>query len=155
MQVVLQARPRTPALGDFLRSVVGREIRARVLEVRGQTILLRSGAHTFRAFVEGQLPASGSDLFLRVARASNAAFRLTVLDAGSASLPESPLRSELPAPLARALSDLGARSEKPANAPKLTGLLAELREFLSRPESIDWIARFEGQKELQPDSFFF
>ncbi len=71
---------------DLLRSLVGREVRARVLAAAapGEATRLRIGANVFAARVEGQALRADQALFLRVERAGESGYRLLILDSGRA-----------------------------------------------------------------------
>lgn len=75
---------------DLLRSLVGREVRARALAsaAPGEATRLRIGASVIPARVEGQALRADEVLYLRVERAGENGFRLLILDSGKAGASE-------------------------------------------------------------------
>lgn len=74
---------------DLLRTLVGREVRARVLTAAapGEATRLRIGSSVFAARVEGQALRADQLLYLRVDRAGQGGYRLLILEnAGARTL---------------------------------------------------------------------
>ncbi len=149
---------------EFLRALVGREVRARVLSAAapGEATRLRIGASVLPARVEGRALSAEQDLFLRVERAGKNGYRLLILEAGRPAAPavlHPGAGPALPFGLEVLLREQLAAGKKPRAAPEAlrTPPSESLGEGLSRileraAESSEALARWLTESAASLDT---
>lgn len=83
-----------PAL-ELIRSMVGREIRATVVNSNGGMLLLRSGGTLIEARGTGAPLKTGQQLFLKIEQPATGSYRLVVLDPGTSAISGGGLAAQL------------------------------------------------------------